>query len=104
MKEKKFRLNKHGTFVLNNETDKKIFDWTNDSDEIIDMLNKYYFESEYWRKLVIELVNINNSLEKRNESIIDYLEEKEEEYTEINLKTISKILKEHGYRIAVYRE
>lgn len=44
MNKKKFRLSKHGTWLL--ENDRRLFHWANDDVEIVECLNNLYEENE----------------------------------------------------------
>lgn len=49
MIEKQYRLNKWGTRLLKNN--RPLFDWTNESDEIVDLLNTLNDENEQLKKI-----------------------------------------------------
>ena len=55
MTEKQYRLNKWGTRLLKNN--RPLFDWTNESDEIVDLLNFQDQENKNLRRL-FEIANI----------------------------------------------
>lgn len=63
MTEKQYRLNKWGTRLLKNN--RPLFDWMNDSDEIVDLLNQLNDENEQLKK----------QLECSREEADDYCEE-----------------------------
>ena len=63
----KYRLNKYGTYILDNQTNKKIFNYANDADDIVDLLNKLYEENKYLKDEVEYLKEENR--EERLENI-----------------------------------
>jgi len=50
MTEKQYRLNKWGTRLLKNN--RPLFDWTNESDEIVDMLNELNDKNEQLKQRI----------------------------------------------------
>lgn len=50
--EKQYRLNKWGTRLLKNN--RPLFDWFNDSDEIVDLLNELHEENVILKKIIDE--------------------------------------------------
>lgn len=67
MTEKQYRLNKWGTRLLKNN--RPLFDWTNESDEIVDLLNRLNEENEqlkkekeFWKSDACSLSNLNSIL------------------------------------------
>lgn len=74
MTKKQYRLNKWGTRLLKNN--RPLFDWANEADDIVDLLNELHEEKdysekkkcEYWNKFnLTHLDNIN--LRKENEQL-----------------------------------
>lgn len=53
MTEKQYRLNKWGTRLLKNN--RPLFDWTNESDEIVDLLNKLNDKNEQLKQSYTKL-------------------------------------------------
>ena len=53
MTEKQYRLNKWSTRLLKNN--RPLFDWVNDSDEIVDLLNDLNYENKQLKKQVEDL-------------------------------------------------
>ena len=53
MIEKQYRLNKWGTRLLKNN--RPLFDWTNEGDEIVDLLNKLNDENEELKSTIKKL-------------------------------------------------
>lgn len=51
MNKKKFRLSKHGTWLL--ENDRKLFNWANDNDEIVEYLNNLYEENNKIKNILL---------------------------------------------------
>ena len=62
MTEKQYRLNKWGTMLLKNN--RPLFDWTNESDEIVDMLNELNDKNEQLKKSVKRQQDSNNECAK----------------------------------------
>ena len=62
MTEKRYRLNKWGTRLLKNN--RPLFDWTNESDEIVDMLNELNDKNEQLKKSVKRQQDSNNECAK----------------------------------------
>ena len=52
MTEKQYKLNKWATRLLKNN--RPLFDWFNDSDEIVDLLNELHEENEQLKKQLAE--------------------------------------------------
>lgn len=48
MNKKKFRLSKHGTWLL--ENDRRLFHWYNDDVEIVELLNALHEENQSLKK------------------------------------------------------
>ena len=48
----KYRLTKHGTYLYDNELKKKIYDWVNDDDKIIDLLNEQHKTITYLKEVI----------------------------------------------------
>ena len=71
MTEKQYRLNKWGTRLLKNN--RPLFDWTNESDEIVDLLNQLNDENEQLKARVDYLERKIQRWLKRNEE--EYVEE-----------------------------
>ena len=74
MTEKQYRLNKWGTKLLKNN--RPLFDWTNESDEIVDLLNQLKEERDYFERKKCEYFNkynkehlANIQLKKENEQL-----------------------------------
>lgn len=61
MIEKKYRLNKWGTKLLRNN--RPLFDWANESDEIVDLLNSLNDENERLKQQIKDLQGKNDSIE-----------------------------------------
>ena len=72
----KYRLNKHGTFILDNKTNKPLFNWANDSDKIVELLNNLYEENNNLKRALWEAEMYY--IEERNDFSIDI--EKDMEY------------------------
>ena len=62
MTEKQYRLNKWGTRLLKNN--RPLFDWTNEADEIVDLLNKLNGVNEQLKKSVKRQQDSNNECAK----------------------------------------
>ena len=62
MTEKQYRLNKWGTRLLKNN--RPLFDWTNEPDEIVDLLNKLNDKNEQLKKSVKRQQDSNNECAK----------------------------------------
>ena len=69
MTEKQYRLNKWGTRLLKNN--RPLFDWMNDSDEVVDLLNQLNDENEQLKK---EVEMLRNGLKAYNEALPLYLD------------------------------
>lgn len=70
MTEKQYRLNKWGTKLLKNN--RPLFDWANESDEIVDLLNKFNEENEELKQMVSFYKDFQKDareLEKENEQL-----------------------------------
>ena len=65
MTEKQYRLNKWGTRLLKNN--RPLFDWTNEADDIVDLLNKFVEENE---QLLKEKIDAETKLYKANEQLL----------------------------------
>ena len=76
MTEKQYRLNKWGTRLLKNN--RPLFDWTNESDEIVDLLNKLNDENEQLRKDATTLIYANQDYRHENEQLREQLEDANE--------------------------
>lgn len=50
----KYRLTKHGTYIYDMELEKKIYNWMNDSDEIVTLLNQLYEENKTLHQKLFE--------------------------------------------------
>ena len=83
MTEKQYRLNKWGTRLLKNN--RPLFDWTNESDEIVDLLNSLNDENEELKRQIGNLEHTRDfvgdvcadceRLEKENEELKEQLSE-----------------------------
>ena len=99
MTEKQYRLNKWGTRLLKNN--RPLFDWTNEPDEIVDLLNKLNdkneqlkSENQSWLKTVYHVDNVahkdrdyakrmhkeNEQLKKENKKLNCIIKQLEEKY------------------------
>ena len=67
MTEKQYRLNKWGTRLLKNN--RPLFDWTNEADEIVDLLNKLNDKNEQLRKDATTLIYANQDYRHENEQL-----------------------------------
>ena len=66
MTEKQYRLNKWGTRLLKNN--RPLFDWTNESDEIVDLLNQLNDKNE---QLKSENKRLTDKLNKTALELVD---------------------------------
>ena len=66
MTEKEYRLNKWGTKLLKNN--RPLFDWTNESDEIVDLLNSLNDENEMLKQINRNLGDFRNFITEQNVS------------------------------------
>lgn len=62
MTEKQYRLNKWRTRLLKNN--RPLFDWVNESDEIVDLLNDLVDENKQLKHRIVELQNELNNCEE----------------------------------------
>ena len=85
MIEKQYRLNKWGTRLLKNN--RPLFDWTNEADEIVDLLNKLNGVNEQLRKSVKRQQSSNNECAKLIET-----QQKEIEQLEHHIKKLQNEL------------
>lgn len=68
MTEKQYRLNKWGTKLLKNN--RPLFDWVNEADDIVDLLNALCDENEQLRQQIEQLHHWNKCLaEKRHQEV-----------------------------------
>ena len=91
MTEKQYRLNKWGTRLLKNN--RPLFDWFNDSDEIVDLLNEldgnWIDEFSLRETLQLELQRVeeeNKQLKTDNGAFIQDIEVYKEENTHLKLE------------------
>lgn len=68
MTEKQYRLNKWGTRLLKNN--RPLFDWANESDEIVDLLNEIAKENEHLKIRFKEERDISMRLSKECDTLI----------------------------------
>lgn len=78
MTEKQYRLNKWGTRLLKNN--RPLFDWTNEADEIVDLLNKLNDKNEQLRKDATTLIYANQDYRHENEQLKQELFEARKDY------------------------
>ena len=68
MSEKQYRLNKWGTRLLRNN--RPLFDWTNEGDYIVDLLNELSDEKEQLKKENVHLRVVLGSLQDRYSGLL----------------------------------
>lgn len=105
MTEKQYRLNKWGTRLLKNN--RPLFDWTNESDKIVDLLNGLNDENEGLKEEIARQKYTKHIMReniKSYERAIKRLRKSYEEFDEMRLERIrflEKRLKKNGLSIYV---
>lgn len=79
MTEKPYRLNKWGTKLLKNN--RPLFDWANEGDNIVDLLNELHEENKKLKDLLKSMTDRNNEIWLNNGQIIRLKKEFKGEWT-----------------------
>lgn len=100
MTEKQYRLNKWGTRLLKNN--RPLFDWTNESDEIVDLLNKLNDKNEHLKKSVKRQQDSNNGCAKLIKEQQKENEQLKKENKKLNciIKQLEEKYEDKGFSLA----
>ena len=100
MTEKQYRLNKWGTRLLKNN--RPLFDWTNESDEIVDLLNKLNDKNEQLKKSVKRQQDSNNGCAKLIKEQQKENEQLKKENKKLNciIKQLEEKYEDKGFSLA----
>ena len=110
MTEKQYRLNKWGTRLLKNN--RPLFDWTNEADEIVDLLNKLNDKNEQLRKDATTLIYANQDYRQQNQNLqeqLDYIQNSISEHikhqkTELGQKALREVIQDYNDWLLGHKE
>ena len=103
MTEKQYRLNKWGTRLLKNN--RPLFDWTNEPDEIVDLLNKLNDKNGQLKHRIKKLQNdldIYSEIFNELNGLVDENEKLKKENKKLNciIKQLEEKYEDKGFSLA----